>query len=559
MPHRLRSAGVHAVAAAALVATTLAVSSPVAQATVPAARPTTSPPTGDPAMPGQTSAMDVPTPAQRILPTPRSLETRSGSLTFDATSVVDVGRHPKKGTVAVATFLGDFLRTPTGYGWEVVRGSHAANRVVLKSGGPASLGKEGYRLDVGRRAVTIEARTSTGLFHGVQTLRQLMPAAVEKHERVEGTTWTIPRVRVSDAPRYPVRGAMLDVARHFMSVAEVKAYIDAMVPLKLNTFELHLADDQGWRLEIKSWPRLATYGGALETGGTKGGSYTQAEYTELVAYAKARHITLVPEIDLPGHTNAALASYAELNCDGKAPERYTGTDVGFSSLCASKDVTYRFLSDVLGEIAALTPGRYISIGGDEAHSTTQADYTKMVDAAQRVLRQHGKRMWGWHQTASADPAKRSIAAYWGTAGSKDDIALARQAAKKGQRIVMAPADHAYLDMKYTPSFPYGQDWAAVVKVSDSYAWDPATLVPGVPSSAVAGVLAPVWTETLPDITKVELMAFPRLAGIAQIGWSPRRTHALEPYLVQLAVQGPRWEAAGVDFYRSPEVAWHRFG
>lgn len=559
MPHRPRATGLHAVAAVALLATTLAVTAPAAQAVGPTEPPATSPPAGEAPGAEQTSAMDVPMPAQRILPTPRSLETRKGSLTFDASSTIDVGRHPKKGTVAVATFLSDFLRTPTGYDWAVVRGSHAPGRVVLKTGGPASLGREGYRLDVGRRRVTVEARTSTGLFHGVQTLRQLMPAAVEQHERAEGTVWSVPRVRVSDAPRYPVRGAMLDVARHFMSVEEVKAYIDAMVPLKLNTFELHLADDQGWRLEIKSWPRLATYGGALETGGTKGGSYTQAQYADLVAYAKARHITLVPEIDLPGHTNAALASYAELNCDGKAPERYTGTDVGFSSLCASKDVTYRFLADVLGEIAALTPGRYISIGGDEAHSTTQADYTKMVDAAQRVLRRHGKRMWGWHQTASADPARKSIAAFWGTTGSKDDIALAQEAARKGQRLVMAPADHAYLDMKYTPSFPYGQDWAAVVKVSDSYAWDPATLVPGVPSSAVAGVLAPVWTETLPDIDTVELMAFPRLAGIAQIGWSPRRTHDLEPYLVQLAAQGPRWEAAGVNFYRSPEVAWRRFG
>ena len=141
---------------------------------------------------------------------------------------------------------------------------------------------------------------------------------------------------MTDHPRYAVRGSELDVARHFMSVAEVEQYLDAMVPLKLNTFVLHLSDDQGWRLEIKSWPRLATYGGALETGGTPGGSYTQDDYRAIVAYAAARHITLVPQIDLPGHTNAALASYAELNCDGKAPPRYTGTDVGFSSLCAEQ-------------------------------------------------------------------------------------------------------------------------------------------------------------------------------------------------------------------------------
>ena len=521
--------------------------------------PTVASATGPSAGSAPTADGDVPTAAQRIMPTPSSLKTRSGTLTFDATSVIDVGRHPRKSTVRVARSLATFLRTPTGYDWRVVRGSTQPRRVVLKVGGPKRLGREGYTLDVGSRTATIRARTGAGLFHGVQTLRQLLPATVETRSRVVGTTWSVPRVLVSDKPRYPVRGAMLDVARHFMSVAEVERYLDAMAPLKLNTFVLHLADDQGWRLEIKSWPRLATYGGALETGGTSGGYYTQAQYQGIVAYAAARHITVVPEIDVPGHTNAALASYAELNCDGKAPARYTGTDVGFSSLCASKEVTDRFLDDVISEIAALTPGRYISIGGDEAHSTTAADYTKIIDRSQAIVRRNGKRMWGWHQTAAASPAKGSVAAYWGTAGSDADIALAQEAARQGQRLVMAPADHAYLDMKYSPSTPLGLDWAGIVDVPASYDWDPATLVPTVPASSVAGVLAPVWTETLTDIADVELMAFPRLAGIAQIGWSPRRTHDLEPYLVQLAAQGPRWTAAGTTFFAAPEVAWRRFG
>lgn len=503
--------------------------------------------------------MDVPTPAQRLLPTPRSLTARPGSLTFGATSVIDVGRHPRTSTLRVADALADLLRPPTGFAWEVVHGSPAAGRIVLGRGGPVGLGPEGYRLHVGSRTATIEARTDAGLSLGVQTLRQLLPAAVERRERVEGTTWSVPRVRVADRPRYPVRGTMLDVARHFLDVDAVKAYVDAMVPLKLNTLVLHLADDQGWRLASESWPRLATYGGALEVGGTPGGWYTQAQYTDLVAYAAARHVAVVPEIDLPGHTNAALASYAELNADGRAPERYTGTEVGFSSLSADLAVTYRFLEDVLGEIAALTPGRYVSIGGDEAHRTTPADYATIVDRAQAVLRRHGKKLWGWHQVAAADPARGSVAAYWGTTGSTDDAALARRGATRGQRLVMAPADHAYLDMKYDASFPLGLDWAGVVSVSDAYAWDPATVVPGVPPAAVAGVLAPVWTETLADLPSVELMAFPRLAGVAQIGWSPRHTHDLEHHLVQLAVQGPRWEAAGVGFHRSPEVAWGRFG
>lgn len=537
--------------ASAVLAGSLALSAPVAHATG------DHPPTAADA-PAATTGTDVASPAQRILPTPSSLTTRKGTLTFDATSVIDVGRHPRASTMSVARSLATFLRTPTGYDWRVVHGSKAAHRVVLKVGGPKRLGQEGYSLDVGATTATITARTDDGLFHGVQTLRQLMPSAVEKHTRVSGTTWSVQRVRVTDHPRYAVRGAMLDVARHFMSVREVEQYLDTMVPLKLNTFVLHLTDDQGWRLQIRSWPRLATYGGALETGGTKGGSYTQAQYKTIVAYAAARHITLVPQIDVPGHTNAALASYAELNCDGKAPARYTGTDVGFSSLCAGKAVTYRFLDDVISEIAALTPGRYISIGGDEATSTTPADYSLIIDRSQALLRKNGKKLWGWHQTAGADPARGSVAAYWGTAGSDADVALAQEAARQGERLVMAPADHAYLDIKYSPATPLGQDWAGDVSVSASYDWDPATLVPGVSSTAVAGVLAPVWTETLTNISDVEYMAFPRLAGIAQIGWSPRRTHHLEPYLVQLAAQGPRWRAAGVNFFASPEVAWDRF-
>ena len=504
--------------------------------------------------------MDVPSPAQRLLPTPTSLRTREGSLTFDEGAVIDVGRRPRPGTLAAAEHLAGLLRPPTGFGWAVVRGGPVEGvRVVLRRGGPTSLGREGYRLDVGRRTVTLEARTGTGLFRGLQTLRQLLPAAVERREPVAGVTWSVPRVHVTDVPRYPVRAAMLDVVRHFFDVDDVKRFVDAMVPLKLNTLLLHLSDDQGWRLEVKSWPRLTTYGGTLEVGGTEGGWYSQEEYAELVAYARASRITVVPEIDLPGHTNAALASYPELNADGVAPERYTGTEVGFSSLDAGLEVTDRFLADVLGEVAALTPGRYVSIGGDEAYSTSHTDYAAVVDRAQAVLRAHGKRMWGWHQTASAHPARGSVAAYWGTSGSAEDAALARRAARRGQRLVLAPAEHAYLDMRYDPDFPHGLAWTGDVGVPRAYAWDPATLLPDVPAAAVAGVLAPVWTETLSDLATVELMVFPRLAGVAQLGWSPRRSHDLERYLVQLAAQGPRWEAAGVTFHHAPEVAWRRFG
>ena len=184
--------------------------------------------------------------------------------------------------------------------------------------------------------VVLTGRTAAGLFHGVQTLRQLLPPRVEA-STVQPGPWTIAGVHITDHPRFAWRGAMLDVARHFFDLGEVKRYIDLLAMYKVNVLHLHLADDQGWRIEIDSWPRLTTYGGSTEVGGGPGGYYTKAQYAELVKYAQDRHIMVVPEIDMPGHTNAALASYAELNCDGVAPPLYTGTSVGFSSLCIDKE------------------------------------------------------------------------------------------------------------------------------------------------------------------------------------------------------------------------------
>ena len=246
----------------------------------------------------------------------------------------------------------------------------------------------------------------------MQTLRQLLPAAVEK-DTVQPGPWQIAGGTVTDTPRYAYRGAMLDVSRHFFTVDQVKRYIDQLALYKINKLHLHLSDDQGWRIAIDSWPRLATYGGSTQVGGGPGGYYTKADYQEIVRYAASRYLEVVPEIDMPGHTNAALASYAELNCDGVAPPLYTGTEVGFSSLCVDKDVTYDFVDDVVRELAALTPGRYLHIGGDEAHSTSHADYVAFMDRVQPVVAKYGKTVIGWHQLTGAAPARGALAQYWG--------------------------------------------------------------------------------------------------------------------------------------------------
>jgi hexosaminidase len=497
----------------------------------------------------------------RIIPAPVSMQTVPGQpFTLARDTKIVVGSRSRD-VAGVAASLAGLVRPATGYPLPVVRGNgDSGHAISLRLAALPSLGTEGYRLDVTRGGVRLEARTATGLFHGVQTLRQLLPSKVESRA-VQPGPWTVSGVHITDHPRFTWRGAMLDVSRHFFTVQETKRYIDEISMYKINVLHLHLSDDQGWRIAINSRPRLATYGGSTEVGGGPGGSYTQAQYKDILGYAAQHFITIVPEIDTPGHTNAALASYAELNCDGKAPPLYTGTNVGFSSLCVDKDITYKFLDEVIGELAKLTPGPYLHIGGDEAHSTPLADYVKFIGGVQPIVRAHGKNMMGWNEIAQANvrPGPATLAQNWSLAdGTKPvDDRLATAAVQKGVQLVTSPANHAYLDMQYDKDTPYGLHWAGYVNVQKSYQWDPATLFTGVTERNIRGVEAPIWSETLTNIHEVEYMAFPRLAGIAEIGWSPQHGRSWEEYRARLAAQGPRWTAMGVSFYRSPEISWER--
>ncbi|QOV38169.1 beta-N-acetylhexosaminidase [Streptomyces ferrugineus] len=493
---------------------------------------------------------ESPGPLDRVVPAPASVS--PGGSPYRITPSTRIHVDDSRETRRVGEYLAHILRPSTGYRLPVT--AHGAGGIQLRlAKGP--FGAEGYRLDSGRKGVTITAAQPAGLFHGVQTLRQLLPAAVEK-DSVQPGPWLVAGGTIKDTPRYGWRGAMLDVSRHFFTVDQVKRYIDQLALYKINKLHLHLSDDQGWRIAIDSWPRLATYGGSTQVGGGPGGHYTKADYKEIVRYAASRHLEVVPEIDMPGHTNAALASYAELNCDGVAPPLYTGTEVGFSSLCVGKDITYDFVDDVIRELAALTPGEYLHIGGDEAHSTSHEDYVKFMERVQPVVAKYGKTVIGWHQLTGATPAKGALAQYWGLdSTSAEEKAQVVKAAQNGTGIVLSPADRIYLDMKYTADTPLGLDWAGLVEVKRSYDWDPGAYLPGAPASAIRGVEAPLWTETIAKTADIEYMAFPRLAGAAELGWSPASTHDWEGYRVRLAAQGPRWDALGIGYYRSPQVPW----
>ena len=484
-----------------------------------------------------------------LIPQPVSIVPSAGTfaLTARARILVEPGLDELS---AIGHRLAEHLRAPTGYALPVLamrQDPSPGDLILTTAGSDASLGEEGYELAVTVDYVKIMAPRPAGVFWGVQTLRQLLPPGIEQPDCQPGP-WLIPAVAVRDRPRFAWRGFMLDVARHFFSVDEVKRLIDLLAAYKMNRLHLHLTDDQGWRLELRSWPRLTEIGGSTAVGGGPGGFYTQAQFAALAAYAQERYVTVVPEIDMPGHTGAALASYAELNGEGVAPPLYTGTDVGQTTLCVGREITYRFVDDVMREVAALTPGPYLHIGGDEAFLTDPDDYKAFVERVQTIVHSHGKLLVGTEEIAQAHLLPTSSVLHWMTG-------LASQAAAQGVKVIMGPATRAYLDMKYDASTPLGLDWAGHVEVHDAYAWDPATQLPGVGESDVLGVEALLWSETVCSRLDVETMALPRLLGIAEIGWSPREGKSWDEYRLRLAAHGPRLDAMGRHYYRSPAVPW----
>jgi hexosaminidase len=267
-----------------------------------------------------------------------------------------------------------------------------------------------------------------------------------------------------------------------------------------------------------------------------------------VRYAAARYITIVPEIDMPAHTNAALAAYPEVSCSDRPAGLYTGTDVGWSSICVDKEASYALIDDVVREIAAITPGPFFHIGGDEVKLLTDEQYTRFVNRVQDIVNRHGKRMVGWEEIYKAQLKPTSIVQSW-----KGDSAA--QALKYGSKLVLSPAKKAYIDMKYNAGTELGLSWAALIEVNDAYDWDPATYNPGVTERDVLGIEAPMWSETLRNIGAVEFLAMPRLAALAEVAWTPQAERDWQSFRVRVATQAPRWRYMGVNYYHSPQIPW----
>ena len=483
-----------------------------------------------------------------LIPKPVSVTASGGSFELSSQTGIFIQDESSE-ILKTAEYLSDKLSPATGFELEVETTEESPSKgIYLMLTDDTELGAEGYELQIEKKLITLKANQTEGLFRGVQTIRQLLPAAIE-NKTVQEASWTIATGSIRDYPDYKFRGAMLDVARHFLGVDDVKHYLDLMAFYKFNVMHLHLADDQGWRIEIKSWPKLTEIGGSTEVGGGKGGFYTQEEYTDLVNYAAERYITIIPEIDMPGHTNAALASYAELNCNGKATELYTGTKVGFSTFCTDKELTYKFIDDVIGELAELTPGPYIHIGGDESHVTKKEDYIPFIERVQEIVYSHNKTMIGWDEITLANLDKRSIAQYWASAKN------AKNAVNQGVQLIISPAAKAYLDMQYDSICPLGLHWAGYVEVDTGYNWDPANLEKEIGRENILGIEAPLWTETVTNRSDMEYLVFPRLAGYAEIGWSPIEGKSWDEYKHRLAAHGERYKILGINFYPSKLVPW----
>ncbi|MBV6319503.1 beta-N-acetylhexosaminidase [Duganella violaceipulchra] len=547
--------------------------------------------------------------AQDIVPLPAQLQRNAGEFALtSATGIVADGSAQ-----AEAQMLRDYLRPATGFELPVVT-RDSANAIRLKLDKKATaLGKEGYRLVSDGRGVTITAADPAGLFYGVQSLRQLLPADIYRKAEVR-RRWQLPAVSIEDQPRFGWRGSHLDTARHFMPKSFVLKHIELLAQHKMNVFHWHLTDDQGWRIEIKRFPLLTRVGawrsetqltprpgdppGLRYDNQPHGGYYTQDDIREVVAYAAARHITVVPEIEMPGHALAAIAAYPELgNQPGK--KLPVGREWGvFTQVFSPEDSTVRFLQQVMDEVLTLFPGQYIHVGGDEcpktewAHSpaalarmktlklvpaaTTLEDIQNYRDAQGKpvehpalqqlqswfigqmdvYLAERGRRLIGWDEILEGGLAQGATVMSW--RGEEGGL----KAASAGHDVVMTPERDTYLDYAQvpadTPGYREPQGARAVNTLDHVYAYEPlpAAMPPGL-AKHVLGSQAQLWTEYMQGPREVEYMAWPRLMAMAEALWTPKPLKDYGKFQQRLPSSLQRLDAQDVNYRTADGPHWPR--
>lgn len=506
-----------------------------------------------------------------IIPLPQKCVGKKGYFTVNEKTMIILPEITDSLLNAVAVWR-DLFKTATGYAPEITTEKRNSN-VILCILNP-SLMEESYQLNISPKIIQVEAGAEKGIFYAFQTLRQLLPPAIESSTRVEGIKWNIPCMTVEDSPSFSYRGMMLDVSRHFVNKEDIKRYIDLLAFHKMNTFHWHLTDDQGWRIEIKKYPLLTKTGGYRNKTikgfmwdnptewDTKcyGGFYTQEDIKEVVEYAKKRFVEIIPEIEMPGHCMAALAAYPEYSCSG-GPFEVEGRWGVFNDIFCTKENTFLFLQEILDEVISLFPSKYIHLGGDEAPrirwkncvhcqkrmrqeklNTEAKLQTYFMNRIENYLNGKGKKIIGWDEILEGGISQRATIMSW--RGENRGI----KAAQAGYDVIMTPNAYMYLNSHQLGAEDSIGIKRRLISLKKVYNYNPipATLTEK-EAMHIKGVQANLWTEYVVTIPQMDYSLFPRLSAVAEIAWSRRENMDYDSFCMRLEKIKKHYDLLGVTY------------
>jgi hexosaminidase len=508
-----------------------------------------------------------------LIPMPEKMIVREGAFALRPETLILVDNSSK----ATGTFLAERLRTATGFPFRTQSPGKSTGGAIrlTTNGSDPSLGLEGYELIVAPNSVLIRAPAKAGLFYGAETFLQLLPPEVFAAKPASGVKWDAPCAEIKDRPRFQWRGLMLDVSRRFFTKRDIEQILDALALYKINTFHWHLVDDEGWRLEIKKYPRLTQKGAWRQATGPRvgtsygpdgryGGYYTRDDIREVVRYAAERHITIVPEIEMPAHSSAALAAYPQYNCfGGPLNTNHNGNNV----YCAGNDGSFEFLQNILKEVFTLFPGKYIHVGGDEVSASNWAKCDKcqarkkakglksdaqlesyFIQRIEKFINAHGRSLIGWSEIREGGLAKNATLMDW--AGG------ATQSASAGHDVVMSPywpVDFCYLNIyqsRDVASEPRGEVGFLPLRQVYSFELVPTNLPPQF-QQHILGAQGNLWSECVLTLSDAEYMIFPRECAIAEVTWSPKDARNWDDFLSRVKTNERRLDAMGVNYRRNP--------
>lgn len=476
-----------------------------------------------------------------IIPKPNKIEKGEGSFTLNRQTVIYTNEKPANN----AQYIKEILNKPTGFPFESTSDYPQSNYIVIDISESYSIPAEGYILEINQNGILIKSSDKAGSFYAIQSLLQLLPPAVYSGKTTGTESWSVPFVKIEDSPRFAYRGMMLDVSRTFFDAETVKKYINWLSYHKINKFHWHLTDDNGWRVEIKKYPELTSKGAwrgpgevlkaAFGSGNQRyGGFYTQKQIKEIVEYAAERHIEVIPEIDLPGHSKAVTASYPQVGCDGEAAELSVQGE-GQNAWCVGKEHNYKILEDIIKELVKLFPSKNFHIGGDEVnyaqwtscpHCNELMEKEGMKDhhellnyfvrRMESIVEKYGKHMSGWDEILDGGDLNPNSRVYaWRS------VAKGIESVEKGRPTVMLPGEYCYFDMKQSP-VERGHNWAGIVTLEKTYSLDPIGTAKLTEDQAhlILGVQGALWTELLGWPPRfIEYQTYPRLSAIAEVAWT----------------------------------------